>query len=41
MPDIRHLLNDDFLFQEDGVLAHHSCYTVSLPVLPCVIEPEN
>jgi len=31
LPDIRHLSNDDFLFQQDGALAHRSRYTVA----PC------
>jgi len=43
LPIIRHLSNDDFLFQQYGLPAHHSRQTVaylrSHP--PEFIEPEN
>jgi len=43
LPDVHRLSKDDFLFQQDGVTAHHSHYTVAY-LRSCVsefIEPEN
>jgi len=41
LPDIRHLSNDDFLFQQDGAPAHRSRHTVAYlrSHVPEFIEP--
>jgi len=43
LPEIRHISNNDFVFQQDGVPAHRSRYTVAYLHchVPEFIEPEN
>ena len=43
LPDIRHISNNDFLFQQDGAPAHRSRHTIAYlhSHVPEFIKPEN
>ena len=43
LPEIRHISNNDVVFQQDGAPAHRSRHTVAYPHcnVPEFIEPEN